>query len=214
MNEKKDVMGRFSHIVRTLGKIYSLPPTSLHIFYDVSGSLIAFNAGGSLFCNLRYYEAWRMYSSVSSSGLASDSLPSDDADVARGDLSGAYISWSVPPFLRFFLDSDRSLISGTSPSHMRSPTTSCNRITRSTSSISQRFARRICCRLDNCFRVVHRVYHSQMYYMLISNWSDQPPVKTRKVQRVHHFRRRGAGAHPGIFTSSRSTVVAGGCPRL
>jgi hypothetical protein len=59
MHTKKDVLSRFIHITRALGKVYALPPTSLHVFYDVAGSLIAFNAGGSLFCNLRYYEAWR-----------------------------------------------------------------------------------------------------------------------------------------------------------
>lgn len=59
MHTKKDALSRFIHIIRSLGKVYALPPTSLHVFYDVAGSLIAFNAGGSLFCNLRYYEAWR-----------------------------------------------------------------------------------------------------------------------------------------------------------
>jgi hypothetical protein len=56
---KKDALARFIAVIRALGRVYALPPTSLHIFYDVAGSLIAFNAGGSLFCNLRYYEAWR-----------------------------------------------------------------------------------------------------------------------------------------------------------
>jgi hypothetical protein len=58
---KRDVLGRFISVIRALGTVYALPPTSLHVFYDVAGSLIAFNSAGSLFCNLRYYEAWRAY---------------------------------------------------------------------------------------------------------------------------------------------------------
>jgi hypothetical protein len=64
MHSKKDSLSRFIHVIRALGQVYALPPTSLHIFYDVAGSLIAFNSSGSLFCNLRYYEAWRMSSSM------------------------------------------------------------------------------------------------------------------------------------------------------
>jgi hypothetical protein len=60
METKKDVLARFVSIIRQLGSVYALPPTSLHVFYDVAGGLIAFNSSGSLFCNLRYYEAWRM----------------------------------------------------------------------------------------------------------------------------------------------------------
>jgi hypothetical protein len=58
---KREPLTRFVNVVRTLGKVYALPPTSLHVFYDVAGSLIAFNSSGSLFCNLRYYEAWREF---------------------------------------------------------------------------------------------------------------------------------------------------------
>jgi hypothetical protein len=56
---KRDVLERFISVIRALGTVYALPPTSLHMFYNVAGSLIAFNSAGSLFCNLRYYEAWR-----------------------------------------------------------------------------------------------------------------------------------------------------------
>lgn len=59
MMSKKDPMARFINILKRLGEVYKLPLTSLHVFYDAKGSLIAFNSNGSLFCNLRYYEAWR-----------------------------------------------------------------------------------------------------------------------------------------------------------
>lgn len=59
MTSKHDQLARFMHIIRMLGRVYKLPDTSLHVFYDISGPLIAFNRNGSLFMNLRYYEAWR-----------------------------------------------------------------------------------------------------------------------------------------------------------
>jgi len=70
-----DVLARFIHVVKPLGEVYKLPPTSLHIFYDTGGEMIAFNRNASIFLNLRYYEAWH------------------DADVQKGNLSSAYISW-------------------------------------------------------------------------------------------------------------------------
>jgi hypothetical protein len=42
-----------------LAEIYNLSLTNLHIFFDTKGGLIAFNKSGSIFLNLRYYEAWR-----------------------------------------------------------------------------------------------------------------------------------------------------------
>jgi hypothetical protein len=59
MTTKQSTLARFIHVITRLGAVYKLPPTSLHVFYDKEGSLIAFNSSGSLFCNLRYYEAWR-----------------------------------------------------------------------------------------------------------------------------------------------------------
>jgi hypothetical protein len=56
---KHDVIARFIHVIKPLGDIYKLPSTSLHIFYDQGGDMIAFNRNASIFLNLRYYEAWR-----------------------------------------------------------------------------------------------------------------------------------------------------------
>ncbi|KAF7315310.1 hypothetical protein MIND_00045600 [Mycena indigotica] len=72
---KYDSLNRFAPIIRGLAQVYTLPLTSLHIFYDVDGGLIAFNRGGSLFLNLRFFESWH------------------DADVKAGRSRAAYISW-------------------------------------------------------------------------------------------------------------------------
>ncbi|KAA1478156.1 hypothetical protein DENSPDRAFT_659742 [Dentipellis sp. KUC8613] len=75
LQQKKDSIARFIHVLQPLAQIYRLPSSSLHIFYDAEGQLIAFNRNGSLFVNLRYYEAWH------------------DHDVQKGDMSQAFISW-------------------------------------------------------------------------------------------------------------------------
>jgi len=75
MRIKQDSMARFIDIITPLANIYNLPLTSLHIFYDLEGGIIAFNRNGSIFLNLRYFEAWH------------------DMDVERGKLGTAYISW-------------------------------------------------------------------------------------------------------------------------
>ena len=59
MAGKREAIARFVYVIKPLGEVYSLPPPSLHIFYDLSGGTIAFNRGASIFCNLRFFEAWR-----------------------------------------------------------------------------------------------------------------------------------------------------------
>lgn len=61
MTRMRDPLARFIYVVIPLAEIYHLPMTSLHIFYDMAGGLIAFNRNGSVFLNLRYFEAWREY---------------------------------------------------------------------------------------------------------------------------------------------------------
>ncbi|KAG8907519.1 hypothetical protein FRB99_003892 [Tulasnella sp. 403] len=73
---KQAAIGRFASIVvAPLQGVYKLPPSSLHIFYDTKGGLIAFNKGGGIFLNLRYYESWH------------------DKDVQAGQSTVALISW-------------------------------------------------------------------------------------------------------------------------
>ena len=59
MSTKRESIARFIHVILPIRKLYQLPPTSIHIFYDAAGETIAFNRNASIFLNLRYYEAWR-----------------------------------------------------------------------------------------------------------------------------------------------------------
>ncbi|KAK4999229.1 hypothetical protein LTR66_001708 [Elasticomyces elasticus] len=45
----------FASLLQDCGKVFSISPQTLHIFYDECGSTIAFNSNGSLFCNFRYF---------------------------------------------------------------------------------------------------------------------------------------------------------------
>ncbi|KAF5351976.1 hypothetical protein D9756_007388 [Leucocoprinus leucothites] len=72
---KSSSIARFIHVMTSLASIYELSLANLHIFYDTSGGLIAFNRDGSIFLNLRYYEAWH------------------DTEVGQGTMANALISW-------------------------------------------------------------------------------------------------------------------------
>jgi len=61
VQRKHDVLARFLHILNPLVEVYKIPQTSLHVFADSEGQLVAFNRSGSLFMNLRYFEAWRTF---------------------------------------------------------------------------------------------------------------------------------------------------------
>jgi hypothetical protein len=58
------MIARFIYVVLPLAALYKLPTTSLNIFYDPTGSCIAFNLKASIFLNLRFFEAWREYAST------------------------------------------------------------------------------------------------------------------------------------------------------
>ncbi|KAI0299353.1 hypothetical protein B0F90DRAFT_1810632 [Multifurca ochricompacta] len=75
IHRKHDVLARFLYVLNPLVAVYKIPQACLHVFADKEGQLVAFNRGGSLFMNLRYYEAWH------------------DHDVQRGDFNKAFISW-------------------------------------------------------------------------------------------------------------------------
>ncbi|KAH7318436.1 neutral zinc metallopeptidase [Stachybotrys elegans] len=45
----------FASLLVEIGGIYSLAPKVLHIFHEETGGTIAFNASGSIFCNLRFF---------------------------------------------------------------------------------------------------------------------------------------------------------------
>lgn len=61
LRTKVDSIQRFISIIRPLKRVYKLPDATLHIFYNLTGPVIAFNAGGALFLNLRYFEGWRTF---------------------------------------------------------------------------------------------------------------------------------------------------------
>lgn len=92
---KRDSIARFIHVIKPLAEVFELPLTSLHIFYDTSGGVIAFNRNASLFLNLRFFEAWRTYAVPPPALCMLISRLVDDDDVRNGDLSKAYTSWSV-----------------------------------------------------------------------------------------------------------------------
>jgi hypothetical protein len=54
--EHIDPIARFEALLRDVGGVYGLPVKALHIFCDEAGGTIAFNSGGAIFCNLRFFE--------------------------------------------------------------------------------------------------------------------------------------------------------------
>ncbi|KAG6379359.1 hypothetical protein JVT61DRAFT_11822 [Boletus reticuloceps] len=77
MDTKHDVLVRFVDVLTHVAELNGLSLTVLHVFCDVAGGPIAFNRNGSIFLNLRYFEAWH------------------DQDVQNGDPQRAQISWYV-----------------------------------------------------------------------------------------------------------------------
>lgn len=92
ITRKHDSLARFIYIVTPLANVYSLPMTALHIFYDLSGGLIAFNRNGSLFLNYRFFEAWRACLYLELHAFLMTSTV-DDQDVKNGVINQAYTSW-------------------------------------------------------------------------------------------------------------------------
>lgn len=45
----------FSNIVQTAGSVLNIRMSALNIFYDDAGTSIAFNTGGAIFCNFRFF---------------------------------------------------------------------------------------------------------------------------------------------------------------
>ena len=61
-------------VLRPVGEVFGVNPASLHVFHDMTGPLIAFNRGGSVFFNLRFFLLWH------------------DAAVSQGHVAEALIS--------------------------------------------------------------------------------------------------------------------------
>ena len=58
-SDNQVALARFIHVLLPLSRVYDLPESTLHIFYDMTGGLIAFNRNASLFMNFRFYQQWR-----------------------------------------------------------------------------------------------------------------------------------------------------------
>jgi hypothetical protein len=56
---KLDILDCFIHIIHRLADVYRIRTESLHAFYDLDGSMVAFNQNGCIFLNLRSFEEKR-----------------------------------------------------------------------------------------------------------------------------------------------------------
>ena len=144
MQSKHESLARFIYTIRPLREVYTLPPTSLHIFYDRTGELIAFNRNASLFLNLRYFEQWRerrTFALLVGVLLTSRAFFRRRGSPIRQPRECVHIMVCRTRFLLRPL-TERS--AGTSRSRMRSRTTSCKPTTPSTNSTSRRYVNSIC----------------------------------------------------------------------
>lgn len=87
--DQVEISHRFAQkILIPLAGVFKLTPAVLNVFWDHDGPLIAFNRGGALFCNARYFRAWREFRYIPT---VTDK--SDNADVVAGQRGEAFISW-------------------------------------------------------------------------------------------------------------------------
>lgn len=56
LRDNASSINAFATLLYEVGDVYALPRKAMHIFYDESGSTIAFNSQGSIFCNFRFYQ--------------------------------------------------------------------------------------------------------------------------------------------------------------
>jgi hypothetical protein len=63
-------LNAFAALLLDVGNVFLLKPQSLHIYYNETGSSIAFNRQGSIFCNLRYFLQlhWQNFSAAGGVG--------------------------------------------------------------------------------------------------------------------------------------------------
>lgn len=48
-------LNTFSNLLLSCSAVFNLPPKTIHLFYDTTGSTIAFNSNGSIFANFRFF---------------------------------------------------------------------------------------------------------------------------------------------------------------
>jgi hypothetical protein len=55
LSKNSNAINSFAKLLVDVGKVYRMSSSVLHIYYDEAGGTIAFNTGGSIFCNLRFF---------------------------------------------------------------------------------------------------------------------------------------------------------------
>ncbi|WVR07080.1 hypothetical protein IAU60_004119 [Kwoniella sp. DSM 27419] len=76
LKERMETSQRFAtDILLPICRAFNLAPPVMNVFWDHAGPLIAFNRGGTIYCNARYFEAWH------------------NAQCIAGQRNEAFISW-------------------------------------------------------------------------------------------------------------------------
>jgi hypothetical protein len=70
LQSNAEMLNAFAALLLDVGNVFLLKPQSLHIYYNESGSSIAFNRQGSIFCNIRYFSQlhWTNFKSAGGVG--------------------------------------------------------------------------------------------------------------------------------------------------
>lgn len=55
LTAQQPAIAAFERLLRDVAAVYGLAADVLHMYYDEAGPTIAFNSGGSIFCNLRFF---------------------------------------------------------------------------------------------------------------------------------------------------------------
>ncbi|KAL2067761.1 hypothetical protein VTL71DRAFT_15857 [Oculimacula yallundae] len=68
LSSNVSALNTFSLLLQDICDVYALPRRAMHIFYDESGGTIAFNSGGAIFCNFRFYSQLHVAKMAGGSG--------------------------------------------------------------------------------------------------------------------------------------------------
>ncbi|KAK0115907.1 hypothetical protein ONS95_012951 [Cadophora gregata] len=68
LTQNVSALNTFSLLLQDVCDVYALPRRAMHIFYDESGGTIAFNSGGAIFCNFRFYSQLHVAKMTACSG--------------------------------------------------------------------------------------------------------------------------------------------------
>ncbi|KAH7310077.1 hypothetical protein BKA65DRAFT_169686 [Rhexocercosporidium sp. MPI-PUGE-AT-0058] len=68
LSQNVTALNAFSLLLQDVCDVYALPRRAMHIFYDESGGTIAFNSGGAIFCNFRFYSQLHVAKMAGGSG--------------------------------------------------------------------------------------------------------------------------------------------------